>query len=177
MITPLRRRHRWLAPTAFLAAIAGLAVAVNARPDGFVDRSGGSWVGAGDVGRSGHVLEEDRGRFAVSWASRTAQDGEPGGWQLRLLPNEPLDAPDLLIYAFEGVDPGGDVPEGARFLGQADPVNPTELTLAPGDDPSTWLAEGARTTCVPGLVPNDFRRTNRPTFQQVIEFAPERPER
>ncbi len=43
-----------------------------------------------------------------------------------------------------------------------------------GGDPSTWLAEGARTTFVPGLVPNDFRRTNRPTFQQVIEFAPER---
>jgi hypothetical protein len=25
---------------------------------------------------------------------------------------------------------------------------------------------------VPGLIEDDFRSTNRPTFQQVIEFAP-----
>jgi acyl-homoserine lactone acylase PvdQ len=41
-----------------------------------------------------------------------------------------------------------------------------------GDDPNSWRLEGARTTFVPGLIPDDFRSTNRPTFQQVIEFAP-----
>ena len=41
-----------------------------------------------------------------------------------------------------------------------------------GDDPTTWLGEGRRTTFVPGLIPDDFRSTNRPTFQQVLEFAP-----
>jgi hypothetical protein len=41
-----------------------------------------------------------------------------------------------------------------------------------GDDLSLWRTEGARTTFVPGLIPDDFRATNRPTFQQVIEFAP-----
>ncbi|MFP5486789.1 MAG: penicillin acylase family protein [Acidimicrobiia bacterium] len=41
-----------------------------------------------------------------------------------------------------------------------------------GDDPSAWRTEGDRTTFVPGLIPDDFRATNRPTFQQVIEFAP-----
>ena len=48
----------------------------------------------------------------------------------------------------------------------------TGLAAERGDDPSTWLPEGRRTTFVPGLIPDDFRATNRPTFQQVIEFAP-----
>ena len=41
-----------------------------------------------------------------------------------------------------------------------------------GDDPNTWLSEGQRLTFAPGLIDDDFRATNRPTFQQVIEFAP-----
>jgi acyl-homoserine lactone acylase PvdQ len=41
-----------------------------------------------------------------------------------------------------------------------------------GDDISTWLPEGQRLTFTPGLIENDFRATNRPTFQQVLEFAP-----
>jgi acyl-homoserine lactone acylase PvdQ len=41
-----------------------------------------------------------------------------------------------------------------------------------GDDISTWLPEGQRQTFTPGLIENDFRATNRPTFQQVLEFAP-----
>ena len=40
-----------------------------------------------------------------------------------------------------------------------------------GDDPAEWLNEGSRTTFVPGLIDDDFRSTNRPTFQQVIEFS------
>ena len=46
-----------------------------------------------------------------------------------------------------------------------------ELAVEYGDDTSTWLVEGARTTFIPGLIPDDFRSTNRPTFQQVIEWA------
>ena len=41
------------------------------------------------------------------------------------------------------------------------------------DDPSTWLKEGSRTNFAPGLIPDTFRSTNRPTFQQVLEYAPE----
>ena len=40
------------------------------------------------------------------------------------------------------------------------------------DDPATWLRKGARSGFVPGLIPQTFRATNRPTFQQVLEFAP-----
>ncbi|GAB5453241.1 MAG: penicillin acylase family protein [Halioglobus sp.] len=49
------------------------------------------------------------------------------------------------------------------------------LALERGNDPSTWLKEGARSGFVPGLIPDTFRATNRPTFQQVLEFAPTAP--
>ena len=46
-----------------------------------------------------------------------------------------------------------------------------ELAAEYGDDTSAWLVEGRRSMFTPGLIPDDFRATNRPTFQQVIEFA------
>jgi hypothetical protein len=39
-----------------------------------------------------------------------------------------------------------------------------------GPDPARWLKEAARTGFSPGLLPNTIRATNRPTFQQVLEF-------
>lgn len=52
------------------------------------------------------------------------------------------------------------------------------LALERGDDPTTWLMEAPRLSFAP-LVPLDangepasFRPTNRPTFQQVLEFTP-----
>jgi acyl-homoserine lactone acylase PvdQ len=45
-----------------------------------------------------------------------------------------------------------------------------ELAAQYGPDPAAWLKEGERTTFTPGLIPNTFRATNRPTFQQVLEF-------
>jgi len=49
-----------------------------------------------------------------------------------------------------------------------------ELADERGDDPATWLGEARRTTFIPGLIPDDFRTTNRPTYQQVLELAPRR---
>ena len=43
-----------------------------------------------------------------------------------------------------------------------------------GGDPSAWRIAARRTSFSPGLIPDDFRFTNRPTFQQVIEWAPPR---
>ena len=37
-------------------------------------------------------------------------------------------------------------------------------------DPSQWLTEADTTGFAPGLLPNRFPTTNRPTFQQVLEF-------
>ena len=45
------------------------------------------------------------------------------------------------------------------------------------DDPATWLNEGRLIGFNPEVAsPGKFRATNRPTFQQVLEFAPTRPE-
>jgi hypothetical protein len=37
-------------------------------------------------------------------------------------------------------------------------------------DPANWRKPANRTRFVPGLIPNTFRQTNRPTYQQVIEL-------
>jgi len=42
-----------------------------------------------------------------------------------------------------------------------------------GDDLSAWRREGIRIGFIPNLIPNEFRGTERPTYQQVLEFAPE----
>lgn len=47
-----------------------------------------------------------------------------------------------------------------------------QLVVERGDDPTTWLLEGQLTGFAPGLIPDTFRTTNRPTFQQVLEFVP-----
>jgi hypothetical protein len=38
------------------------------------------------------------------------------------------------------------------------------------DDPSLWRKTASQTGFVPGLLPNKFPSTNRPTFQQVLEL-------
>jgi hypothetical protein len=48
-----------------------------------------------------------------------------------------------------------------------------ELAAERGDDPGTWLREAFRTGFTPELIPETFRGTNRPTFQQVLEFVPQ----
>ncbi len=48
----------------------------------------------------------------------------------------------------------------------------TDLAGERGDDPTTWLADGELQEFEPRLIPDTFRATNRPTYQQVLEFAP-----
>jgi len=47
-----------------------------------------------------------------------------------------------------------------------------DIALERGEDPTTWLNEGQRSSFAPNLIPNTFRATNRPTFQQVLELLP-----
>jgi acyl-homoserine lactone acylase PvdQ len=47
-----------------------------------------------------------------------------------------------------------------------------ELAAERSDDLTTWRREGLRQTFAPGLIEADFRATNRPTYQQVLELAP-----
>ena len=66
----------------------------------------------------------------------------------------------------------GDLDECRESLWQVVEEVSQALAAERGDDPSTWLREGARTGFAPGFVSETFRSTNRPTFQQVLEFAP-----
>jgi acyl-homoserine lactone acylase PvdQ len=45
------------------------------------------------------------------------------------------------------------------------------IAASQGSDPNAWRSPGARSGFAPGLLPNTFRATNRPTFQQVIELV------
>jgi acyl-homoserine lactone acylase PvdQ len=47
-----------------------------------------------------------------------------------------------------------------------------ELAAQYGEDPNTWLGEGNRIRFAPGFITETMRSTNRPTYQQVLEFAP-----
>jgi hypothetical protein len=46
-----------------------------------------------------------------------------------------------------------------------------KVAAAQGPNPATWRSTAARTGFVPGLIPDTMRATNRPTFQQVLEFV------
>lgn len=86
---------------------------------------------------------------------------------LRTLLGKPVDGPFNLTYCGNG-----DLDTCRDSLWQVVDDVSQELAAARGDDPTTWLKEGSRTRFQPGLIPNTFRTTNRPTFQQVLEFAP-----
>jgi hypothetical protein len=45
-----------------------------------------------------------------------------------------------------------------------------DLMREQGPNPNLWRADGERTSFLPGVLPNTIRTTNRPTFQQVVEF-------
>ncbi len=45
------------------------------------------------------------------------------------------------------------------------------LAQTQGGDPTTWRNASRRVGFTPGLIPDTMRATNRPTFQQVLEFV------
>ena len=86
---------------------------------------------------------------------------------LRALLGEDDEAPLELSYCG-----AGDLDACTTDLWAAVTAAVEELSAAYGDDPAEWLTEADRTSFVPGLIPDTFRRTNRPTYQQVLEFLP-----
>jgi len=89
---------------------------------------------------------------------------------LRTLLGQDVQGPFNLAYCGSG-----DLETCRASLWQAVDDVAQQLATEMGDDPSTWLKEAARTRFAPGLIPETFRRTNRPTFQQLLDFAPTRP--
>ena len=85
---------------------------------------------------------------------------------LRTLLGQPVEGPFQLAYCG-----GGDLDACQTDLWAAIDARVAELAASLGDDMSTWLREGQRTTFTPDLIPDDFRSTNRPAYQQVLEFV------
>ncbi|MFA9566130.1 MAG: hypothetical protein ACERLM_15740 [Acidimicrobiales bacterium] len=112
------------------------------------------------------LVEDDEGEIDV----RIPGIGAPSlvDKDLRALLGQPVEGPFNVAYCGTG-----DL-DGCRssLWAVVDQVS-TELAAEQGDDPTAWRREGLRTTFVPELIPDDFRSTNRPTFQQVLELAPE----
>ncbi len=90
---------------------------------------------------------------------------------LRTLLGDPVVGPFNLKYCG-----GGSLPACAASLWQAIHDAADALATQQGQaDPSLWRKTAARTGFVPGLLPNTFPTTNRPTFQQVLEFDRQAP--
>ena len=87
---------------------------------------------------------------------------------LRTLLGHDVEGPFNLSYCGSG-----DLDVCRDSLWAAIDTRVAELAAERGDDPTTWLREGRRSVFKPELIPDDFRSTNRPTYQQVIEFASE----
>jgi hypothetical protein len=85
---------------------------------------------------------------------------------LRTLLGDPVIGPFNLSYC--GL---GSLPQCAASLWQAIHDTADSLTTQQGQaEPGLWRSKAARSGFVPGLLPNTFPFTNRPTFQQVLEF-------
>ncbi len=85
---------------------------------------------------------------------------------LRTLLGEPVVGPFNLSYC--GL---GSLMPCVASLWQAIHDTADSLTVQQGQvDPALWRKKASQTGFVPGLLPNTFPSTNRPTFQQVLEF-------
>ncbi len=86
---------------------------------------------------------------------------------LRTLLGQDVQGPFNLSYCG-----GGDLDACRDSLWQVVDDVSQQLAQEMGDDPTAWLVEAPTVGFVPGLIPDRFRATNRPTFQQVLEFVP-----
>ena len=85
---------------------------------------------------------------------------------LRRLLGEPVEQPFLNRYCG-----GGSLSDCRESLWDAIHETADDLEDEYGSaDPATWIKPAFRTSFAPGLLPNTFPFTNRPTFQQVLEF-------
>jgi hypothetical protein len=178
--------HGSQAPSALAAEVVDLldawvaedAPRLDADDDGLYDQAGPTIIDAlwGPLART--VMRPVFGDMTESLDDFLNLGGSPfsGGGNngsslmdkdLRTLLGKPVDGPFNLQYC------GGGVVEACRdALWQVIDEVSQSLALELGNDPATWLKEAARAGFTPGLIPNTFRATNRPTFQQVLEFAP-----
>ena len=85
---------------------------------------------------------------------------------LRRLLGEPVEQPFLHRYCG-----GGSLAECSESLWDVIHETADDLEEEYGSaDPATWIKPAFRTSFVPGVLSITFPSTNRPTFQQVLEF-------
>ena len=134
MITPLRRRHRWLAPSACALAGTVLLTGLMARPSEFIAGARGGdgsslRVPSSPQEPSGLVRRLD-GRLGVSV---TRSEGDvTGAFDVELIPLDALRAADVLAYAAGEPASGGALPADAMLLGTIHPVDRTRLEVPAG---------------------------------------------
>ena len=106
-----------------------------------------------------------------SLAGNASSGNQPGASfvdkDLRTLLEQEVDGPFNLSYCGNG-----DLSDCRDSLWAVVDEVSQALAEERGSDPTSWLKEGQRIDFEPGLIPETFRATNRPTFQQVLEFAP-----
>jgi hypothetical protein len=85
---------------------------------------------------------------------------------LRTLLGDPVLGPFNLSYCGQG-DLTACRDSLWQAIHQAADATATQLGQA---DPALWRKPAARTGFIPNLIPDTFPSTNRPTFQQVLEF-------
>ncbi len=110
-------------------------------------------------GASTADLDNIRGLGSLSGESYVDKD-------LRTLLNQPVQGPFQLRYCGNG---SLDACRASLWAVVEQAAN--SLAASQGSaDPTAWRSPSRRLTFTPGLIPDTFRATNRPTFQQVLEF-------
>lgn len=144
---------------------------LDADDDGFFDQAGATIMDALFKPLAEEVMRPVFGGSLMALDRRVGLGGSNGASlvdkDLRTLLGKPVEGPFNLSYCG-----GGDLDTCRASLWQVVDNVAQDLAADRGDDPTTWLREGARSSFAPGLIPNTFRATNRPTFQQVLEFVP-----
>lgn len=140
MITPLRRRHRWLAPASFTLALVALGAALTVRPTERVREARGRAARTlGNMGPSvdGRVQSKALGAELrlLTYAGLQPPSAQ-GRVELEFVPRlaegtPPLDAPDLLLYGALGTGELESLPAEATFLGPASTSEPTRFSVGP----------------------------------------------
>jgi hypothetical protein len=154
------------------AWVADDAPRVDADDDGFYDDAGATIMDALWTPLAREVMRPVYGDLTSALNSIRSLNSTDGASlvdkDLRTLLGQPVEGKFNLSYCGNGF-----IDDCRDSLWQVVETVSQELAATRGDDPSTWLREGARTSFAPGLIPTTFRSTNRPTFQQVLQFAPQ----
>jgi hypothetical protein len=154
------------------AWVADDAPRVDADDDGFYDDAGATIMDALWTPLASEVMRPVYGDLTSALNNIRSLNSTDGASlvdkDLRTLLGQPVEGKFNLSYCGNGF-----IDDCRDSLWQVVETVSQELAATRGDDPSTWLREGARTSFAPGLIPNTFRTTNRPTFQQVLQFAPQ----